>query len=444
MKTLFEALEQHRDEVLAAERYIWQHPETGYREEKTSAYMKAAFERLGYTLTMAEGITGFYTVLDTGRPGPELLILGELDAVICPLHPEADPTTGAVHACGHHAQCAALLGVAAALKAPHATDGLCGRIRLCAVPAEELLEIEYRSELRKQGVIKYFGGKSEFLHRGYFDGTDLAFMVHTAGSFGVRAGSVGCIAKSIVYKGKPAHAGAGPWGGINALYAANCGINAVNALRETFKEEDIIRFHPIITAGGTMVNAIPGEVRLESYVRGSSFDAIVKANKKINRALAGAALSIGGNVDITDIPGYSPLQNAPDLMQLAADAAALALPSVPFNINPKTGSGSTDMGDLCSVMPVVHPYAGGAKGTSHGMNYQIVDPEQACIDSAKMQLAMLWLLLENDAARAKSVIENYTPPFPSKEAYFAYVDELNRTGDRITYDEDGNASVNLA
>ena len=54
---------------------------------------------------------------------------------------------------------------------------------LIAVPAEELLEIEYRSELIKEGKIKYFGGKPEFLARGYFDGVDLAFMVHTSSSF---------------------------------------------------------------------------------------------------------------------------------------------------------------------------------------------------------------------------------------------------------------------
>ena len=82
---------------------------------------------------MAEDITGFYTVIDTGKPEPEVLVLGELDSLICANHPDADPETGAVHCCGHSAQCAALLGLAAALKEPGILDGLSGRIRLCAV-----------------------------------------------------------------------------------------------------------------------------------------------------------------------------------------------------------------------------------------------------------------------------------------------------------------------
>ena len=236
MKDLIAAVEKHRQLILDAERHIWKTPETGYKEFKTSAYMAESFQKLGYELKMAEGITGFTTVLDTGKPGPTILVLGELDSIICPDHPEADPDTGAVHSCGHHAQCAALLGVAAALKEPGVLDKFCGKIMLCAVPAEELLEIEFRNGLRAEGKIKYLGGKSEFLSRGYFDGVDMAFMVHTATAYGVGNGAVGCIAKRIIYKGVAAHAGGSPWRGRNALYAATCGLNAINAIRETFQE----------------------------------------------------------------------------------------------------------------------------------------------------------------------------------------------------------------
>lgn len=444
MKHIIEAVEKHRDLILEAERRIWSHPETGYKEYKTSAYLAEQFEKLGYTLTYAEGITGFYTTVDTQKSGPTVLILGELDSVICAAHPEADKATGAVHSCGHHAQCAALLGIAAALKEPHVLDGLSGKIKLCAVPAEELLEIEYRQQLKKEGKIKYMGGKPEFLRRGYFDDVDLAFMVHTAKNFSVnRGGSVGCLAKNIIYKGKAAHAGGSPWNGCNALYAANCGINAANALRETFKEADIIRFHPIITHGGDIVNGIPSVVRMESYVRGKTFDAIIEANKKINRALAGAALSIGANIEIIDIPGYAPTQNATDLVDVTCDAMAAILPGEVFTVSERTGSGSTDMGDLSSVMPIVHPYAGGAVGTAHGSDYYIEDPERACVNSAKMQLAMLRLLLENGAARAKEIISNYEPPFPSIADYLSFMDSLEDRGDRITYREDGTAEVRL-
>ena len=246
--------------------------------------MGEIFERLGYDVKYAEGITGFYTTLDTGRKGPTVLIFGELDSLICHEHPDAVEGTGAVHCCGHSAQCAALVGIAACLKEKGMTDGLCGKIMLCAVPAEELIEIEYRDKLMAEGKIKYYGGKPEFMSRGYFDDVDIAFMVHTAGGdqLDIRRGSIGCIAKRITYKGKSAHAGGAPWQGVNALYAATNGLNAANALRETFKESDCIRFHPIITTGGGAVNAIPDKVVIESYVRGMTFDAIKNANKRIN------------------------------------------------------------------------------------------------------------------------------------------------------------------
>ncbi|MBQ4543825.1 MAG: M20/M25/M40 family metallo-hydrolase, partial [Clostridia bacterium] len=236
MKSIDNAVEKYRQIILDAERYIWKHPETGFREFKTSQYMAEKFEEMGYSLTMAGDIPGFYAVVDTGRPGPEVVIFAELDSLICPNHPECDKETGYVHACGHNAQCAALLGVAGALKEKEVLDKLCGRIKLCAVPAEELIEIGYRTELKKQGLIKYFGGKTEFLRRGYLDGADIVFMVHASSDFAVSQGSVGCIAKKVTYKGLSAHAGGAPWDGINAVYAATQGLSAANAIRETFKE----------------------------------------------------------------------------------------------------------------------------------------------------------------------------------------------------------------
>lgn len=437
------AVEKHSQLILDAERYIWNHAETGYKEVQTSAYLEKIFRELGYELTMAGNIPGFVTVLDTGKPGPEVLILGELDSIICPAHPEANPETGAVHSCGHNAQCAALVGIAAALKEPGILDKFCGRIRLCAVPAEELLEIEYRQGLVEKGIIKYMGGKPEFLSRGLFDGVDLAFMVHTSVGYCVRGGSVGCLAKKITYKGVAAHAGGSPWAGKNALYAASCGLNAVNAIRETFQEADLIRVHPIMTHGGAMVNAIPAVATLESYVRGATFEGIAKANKRVNQAFIGAALSLGNQIDITDIPGYAPLNNDKALMKVTEEAAALAVPEYPFDSKDHMGTGSTDMGDLCSVMPVVHPYAGGAEGTGHGSDYYIKDPVAACVGSAKMQLGMLLLLLGDGGKRAKEIVANYKAPFPSKEAYLAYMDSLNTTGDRIEYIGDEAAKVKL-
>jgi metal-dependent amidase/aminoacylase/carboxypeptidase family protein len=146
---------------------------------------------------------------------------------------------------------------------------------------------------------------------------------------------------------------------------------------------------------------------MESYVRGSSFDAIVSANKKVNRALTGAALSQGASVEIIDIRGYAPLHNDPGMVQVAKDAFALVCPGEQFYEVPRMGTGSTDMGDLSCIMPVVHPYAGGATGKSHGNDYQIADAERACVTNAKWQLAMIRLLLSDGASRAKQIVADY-------------------------------------
>lgn len=55
--------------------------------------MEQHFEELGYTLTKAGNIPGFYTDLDTGKPGPKIAILGELDSLIVANHPCCDPET---------------------------------------------------------------------------------------------------------------------------------------------------------------------------------------------------------------------------------------------------------------------------------------------------------------------------------------------------------------
>ena len=444
MSAIVSAVEKNRKLILDAERYIWQNPETGFREVKTTKYMAEKFEGLGYELTFAEGITGFYTVIDTGIPGPEILIFGELDSVICPNHPESDKETGAVHSCGHNAQCATLLGIAAALKEPEVLKGLCGKIKLCAVPAEELLEIEYRTELINQGKIKHFSGKKEFLSRGYFDTSDIAFMVHTttAPHFSSLLGSIGCLAKQVIYKGVASHAGGAPWDGKNALYAATLGINACNAVRERFKDSDAIRFHPIVTSGGSMVNAIPETAIIETYVRGMTFEAIEKANKDINQALCGAALSIGTNVEILDFPGYSPLVIPRALLDLAKNSFNKLFPNEKFIASEIFSTGSTDMGDMSCIMPTLHPYAPGAVGTDHGCDYYIKNPEKACVQNAMWQLQILTSLLENGAVKALEIINNYKPKFKTKAEFLKYQDSLFSKGNRIEYTS-GEARIKL-
>ncbi len=396
------------------------------------------FEDAGYELTYAGNIPGFYTDIDTGRPGPKILIMGEMDALGAPNH--FDCTNGNAHACGHHAQCAGLVGAALAFKEPGALDGLCGSIRLMAVPAEELIEIEYRESLRQQGIIRYLGGKVEFLYRGYMDGCDISYMIHASNvtevDFRVGRGGNGCMAKEMVYEGRASHAGGSPQNGINALYAATMGLNAVNAIRETFVDSDHVRVHPIMTDGGQTVNIIPSAARLSTFIRGESVEVIKSTNRKVNRAIAGSAVSLGAKVKVIDRPGYSPLINDVNLADLALQVAAEYFGEDRVRHTHGWGTGSTDMGDMSCVMPSIHPNMGGAAGAGHGDDYYIADPEKCCMGSATVLVALAQRLLQNDAALAKYVIDNAELRYPSKEAFFADIDQLLCDKDLVTYNED--------
>ena len=445
MEKFIQAVDKHAQRALDALDFLWKNPETGYREWKGHAYLKAEFEKLGYKLTEAGNIPGFYADVDTGRPGPTVAVMGEMDSLICATHPEADPETGYIHACGHCCQAAGLLGLAAALTEPGILDGWSGKIRLMAVPAEELIEVEFREELRKKGIIKYFGGKVEFMYRGFLDGVDMAFMIHNGSGLGSHAGSIikgsnGCMPKTITFHGKASHAGGSPHKGINALYAANQALSAVNALRETFRDADCIRFHPIITGGGTVVNAIPDTVTVETYVRGATMDSILENNEKINRAIAGSAAAIGAGVTICDRPGYSPRVQDMGMMLVAREAMEACLETVDWDPE-RWSKGSTDMGDVSMVMPVVHPGLGGVCGILHGKDFQVDDPDTACVDMAKVELLMLDILLRGDARRAKEIKENFEPTFPSIPAFLAAIDQLDMDKEAVIYHENGNVTL---
>ncbi len=441
-QALLDAVERNKERILAAERHIWNNPEPGFREWKTHAFLKEQFEDLGYQVTEAGNIPGFYVDVDTGRPGPKLAIFAEMDSLIIPSHPECDPQTGAVHACGHHAQCAALLGIAAALKADGATDGLCGSVRLIAVPAEEGIELEYRQSLREQGIIRYLGGKLEFMSRGFLDDVDLATMVHTAGGKGINCigGSNGCVVKTATFLGKSSHA-ASASNGINALYAANLAMQAANSLRETFKDNETIRFHPIITNGGTVVNAIPDTVSVESYLRGGTMEAIDRENKKVNRAFAGAAAAMGCKLVLKDIHGYAPQYFSPTFKQAAKDVALTMFPGEDVNFTDVRGVGCTDMGDVSCIMPIIQTSICGAEGAGHGITYRIKDPYSACVVSAKYQVNLLVHLLRDGAAVAKQIVNEEPERYMTAAEYLKKVDRTNFEAEAVIYNEDGTVTI---
>ncbi len=452
---IIKAAEANRQIAFDAERYIWKHPQTGYTEWIANEYLIEKFEALGYKLVRADQdpkhgkIPGFYTDVDTGRPGPTLCIMGELDALDIANHPES--VNGMCHSCGHNAQAATMLGLAATLKTdPSILDGLSGKIRLMLVPAEEMIQLAFRSNLIKEGTISYMGGKVEFLHRGYYDGVDLALMVHSGNlgdkyDFSCGQGNNGCMAKVITYKGKSSHAGGAPHEGINAQYAAMLGLQACNDLRETLQEKDTIRFHPIMKGVNCAVNIIPDEMVIESYVRGSNIEAMKRENKKFNRALAGAAAAIGCELHIDDKPGYSPEIHDVAYMQLVEEVCKDLAGADRVNFEYDSWStGSSDFGDLTCVMPGIQFTSAGASGTAHGINYYLTDPERLLINSIKAQLLVADKLLKDDAAKAKEIVANYKAPYASIPEYLDAIGDFILDRDVVEYEENGNVKLNLA
>ena len=422
-KQVYAAIDRRADEIIGLGEQIRRTPELGFKEFKTAKLVEETLAKIGLSPKGGLAITGVRADLPgQAGDGPTFAMLGELDALVVAGHPEADPATGAAHACGHNAQVAGLLGAAMGLIDTKAVQHLAGRLVFFAVPAEEYGDVEWRVSQARAGKLEFLGGKPELLRLGHFDDVELAMMIHGTsrtedGKAGVSASNNGCIVKTVRYIGRAAHAGGAPHMGINALYAANIGLMSINAIRETFRDEDTIRVHPIITHGGSQVNVIPGEVRIETYVRGKTMQAILDANVKVDRALRAGALALGAKVEIETIPGYMPMTCDPIMARHFRDTVTGLFGEEHYRqIGHRTGS--TDMGDLSQVMPILHPYIGGARGTGHGADFAIVDKPLAYLGPAKALAAMVVDMLWDGAAGAREVMANAKPPM-TRASYLA-------------------------
>jgi amidohydrolase len=426
-----EAIDRHGNQIIELGERILHHPETGFNESKTAAVVADTMRALGLEPQTGLALTGVKGRLRGKAPGPRLAFVGELDSLRTSDHPLADAHTGAAHSCGHNAQVAGMLGVAMGLQAVQAQDLLAGELIFFAVPAEEFIDVEERLKRRDKGEIEFLLGKPELVAKGHFDDIDLAMMIHIGShdqmsqrSY-IADSSNGALVKQIRFLGRASHAGGAPQLGINALSAAQIALNAIHCQRETFHDKDTIRIHPIITKGGDAVSVIPAEVTMETFVRGGSLEAIVDANMKVDRCLRAGAMAMGAEVEINTIPGYLPQRNNRAMGDLfGANVAAMFGPGQ-FDIGGHR-TGSTDMGDIAHMIPVIHPYVASATGKTHGADFRITEPEHAYLSPAKL-LAMTAIdLLWDDAAPARQVIADFDPAF-TKDTYLAFERGLFKT-----------------
>ncbi len=427
---VIKAIEDNKDSIIAAGRKIYANPEFGYKEFETTKTVSEFFKnQLGIEVEEKIAYTGCRARVNQDKEGPKIAVLGELDGISCNEHCDANEI-GASHTCGHNVQIAGMLGAAVGLIKSGVIKELDGKVDFMATPAEEFVELAYRSQLKKDGHIKYFGGKQELIRKGAFDDVNMAIMFHVldTGDKKVLTGPVsnGFIGKEVKFIGKEAHAGSAPYEGINALNAAMLAINNVHAQRETFKEADRVRFHPIITKGGDIVNVVPADVRMESYVRARTIESMIDANQKVNRALMAGAMAVGAQIEITELPGYLPILKHDSMEKvLRKNLEYIGLTDNDI-IEGGDFTGSFDFGDVSHLIPTLHPMFGGVKGALHTRDYKIVDEEYAYLTPAKaMALTIVDLLFDN-AKEGKEILKNFKPVM-TKDEYLVFMESNDKT-----------------
>ena len=392
------AVDAQRETLLAFAQDIGAHAEPGFFETRTAARVAELLRGCGLSPQTGLARTGVKAVLQGGAPGPCAAVIGELDGILCPAHPAANPENGVAHACGHNAQLTALVGAALALSAPGVAEALSGSVAFFAVPAEEYVPIGTRQALQKQGV-EFCCGKSELLRTGGFDGVDLALTTHVhmiPCESDLLLGNVACngfTSKTVVFHGKAAHAATAPHAGVNALNAAALALNAVGLLRETFRECDTVRIHTNIREGGAALNVVPETVVMEAMVRAATLEALDDAARKFDRACTHAAEALGA---------------------LSAQCAEPGMQNI----------ASTDVGDLSQVMPVVNFTHGGTAGALHSADFAVTDVDKAYIAPAKMMALTAYHLLKDGAVLARRTMDGFTPVFTRE----SYIETVRRQG----------------
>jgi len=234
----------HAERFGTVSRQIWEAPELGFHEEKSSALLREELRTAGFRIQA--GVAGMPTAFtaEWGAGKPVIAILGEFDA-LPGLSQKDVPHTEAVtagapgHGCGHN-----LLGTASALAAVAVKEemearGLKGTVRFYGAPAEE-----------------GGGGKIYMLHAGLFRDVDAAITWHPADVNQVNLqSSLANNGAKFRFYGTAAHAAAAPERGRSALDGAMVMLNAVEFLREHVPQET--RIHYIISNGGSAPNIVP-------------------------------------------------------------------------------------------------------------------------------------------------------------------------------------------
>ena len=391
-------------------------PELGYKEFKTKEILVEYLTKKGFKIENECFETAFSVSIGKGHP--HIGLIAELDAIPTLGYKFANKNDNAAHACGHFSQCAIMAGAISSLK----DEKFNGKITLFFTPAEEYTDIKYREKLIKDKKIKYIGGKINMLEKGLFDDVDIVIHLHSMAesdySFAVGSNLAGFVYKRIEFIGKASHAATTPHLGINALNEYALFNDAINMLRETFKDEDCVRIHGFVSEGGQTVNSIPERVVYECYVRAMNDKALNDAANKVDNAAKNCAKAIGGSCKIKTKPGYLPLTQNKEISDVFyKEMLKIVKPEQIEVDNPSMAAGDT--GDISIFKPTIQFGYGGFTGIPHGKTYMVKDEKLVYEDTIKLVCNSVMSLMKNPKL-INDVAKNYKAKM-SKSDYRKFI-----------------------
>lgn len=304
------------DDLVALRRDLHRHPEIGLDLPRTQGKVLAALDGLPLEVTVGKRLSSVVAVLRGARPGPTVLLRGDMDAL--PVQeltglPYASDIPGAMHACGHDLHVACLVGAARLLSAVR--DDLPGNVVFMFQPGEEAP-----------------GGAAPMIEEGLLDAagvpTDAAYTLHVMsqdhrGVFSTRRGTfmAGCDKLTAVVKGAGGH-GSKPHRAKDPIPAACEAVLALQA--HVTRSYDI--FDPVVvTVGqfhaGTVDNVIPAEAMFEATIRSFSRDVRERMREALPRVVRGVAAAHGLDVEIDYLWDYPVTVNDDREAEFAASVA---------------------------------------------------------------------------------------------------------------------------
>jgi amidohydrolase len=312
MKTdLLAQAEALQPQLVAWRRDIHQHPELGFEETRTANLVANELRQLGLEVEVGVGITGVVGRLGDASEGPVIGIRADMDAL--PIQealesPFASRTPGKMHACGHDAHTAILLGVAHLLTAM--PDRPKGEIRFLFQPSEEKQDAEDLS------------GAPRMISAGALEGVDHVLALHVSsttktGLVEITSGAVSANVDTLfaTIKGVGGH-GAAPHQCIDPIFLA---AQVISALQSAVSRRiDPVR-PGVVTIGsihgGDANNVIPNEVKLTGTVRSYDHETRQLLLREVENIFA-LTRALGGDYDLRWQHGYPSMNNDPHVSQV--------------------------------------------------------------------------------------------------------------------------------